>query len=104
MMHSAVHGLVDEAIVQQMYDMIVENARKYLDVPSTVDAKALQPKGKDRRKPQEQNTGEGSTDYACHWCGSIEHWIKDCPYKPAQLGQQTGNQSYGSQNQSSDFS
>ena len=49
MKHSAVNGLVDETTVQQMYDMIVENARKYLDVPSTADAKALQSEGKDRR-------------------------------------------------------
>ena len=101
MKHSSVNGLVNEQIVQEMYDMLVENSRKYLDYPSTVDAKALQPKGKDRRKPQEQNTGKGSVDYACHYCGSVDHWIKDCPNKPAQMGQPTGNQQYGSQNQSS---
>ena len=81
--------------------MIGENSRKYLDHPSTVDAKALLPKGKDRIKPQEQSTGKGSVDYACHYCGSVDHWIKDCPHKLAHVGQPTGNQQYGSQNQSS---
>ena len=101
MKHSRVNGLVNEQIVEEMYDTLVENSRKYLDHPSTVDAKALQPKGKDRRKPQEQSTGKGSVDYACHFCGSVDHWIKDCPNKPAQMGQSTGNQQYSSQSQSS---
>ena len=48
MKHSAVNGLVSEDTVRQMYDMIIENARKYLDLPATVDARALQ-KGKDRK-------------------------------------------------------
>ena len=49
MKHSAVNGLVDENTVQQMYDMIVENSRKYLDAPSSAYAKVLQTKGKDRK-------------------------------------------------------
>ena len=84
--------------------MIVENSRKYLDAPSSADAKALQTKGRDRKNSQDQSTGKGSTDYACHWCGSIEHWIEDCPHKPARMSQQAGTQSYGSQNQSSNVS
>ena len=86
MKHSSVNGLVNEQIVQEMYDMLVENSRKYLDYPSPADAKSLQFEGKDRRKPQEQSTGKGSVDYACHFCGSVDHWIKDCPNKPAQMG------------------
>ena len=33
----------------KMYDMIVENSRKYSDLSSSADAKALQTKGKDRK-------------------------------------------------------
>ena len=32
MEHSSVNGLVDERTVEQMYQMIVENARRYLNV------------------------------------------------------------------------
>ena len=81
--------------------MLVENSRKYLDYPPPADAKSLQFKGKDRKTPQEQSTGKGSADYACHFCGSVDHWIKDCPHKPTQMGQSTGSQQYGSQSQSS---
>ena len=87
MEHSSVNGLVNETTVQQMYDMIVENARKYLDTPAAPDAKALRSKGKDRKKTQEQTTGKGSTEYACYYCGSTDHLIKDCPHKPAQTNQ-----------------
>ena len=34
-------------------------------------------------------------------CGSADHWIKDCPHKPTQMGQSAGSQRYGSQSQSS---
>ena len=51
MKHSSVNGLVNEQIVQEMYDMLVENSRKYLDYsPLPADAKSLQFKGKDREK------------------------------------------------------
>ena len=42
MKHSSVNGLVDEQTVQDMYEMIVESARRFLDTPSSTDAKALQ--------------------------------------------------------------
>ena len=45
MKHSSVNGLVSEQKVQEMYDMIVENARRFLDAPSSADAKALQTRG-----------------------------------------------------------
>ena len=79
MKHSSVNGLVNEQIVQEMYDMIVENSRRFLDTPSSMDAKALPAKGRDQRKAQDQGANKGSTDYGCHGCGSSDHWIKDCP-------------------------
>ena len=45
MKHSSVNGLVDEQTVQEMYEMIVENSRRFLDTPSSTDAKALQAMG-----------------------------------------------------------
>ena len=42
MKHSSVNGLVSEQTVQEMYDMIVENARSFVDAPLAADAKALQ--------------------------------------------------------------
>ena len=78
MKHSSVNGLISEETVRQMYDMIIENARRFLDAPLGPDARAVQ-KGKDRRKGQEQMAGKGANDYACHYCGSPDHWIKDCP-------------------------
>ena len=68
MKHSSVNGLVNEQIVQEMYDMIVENSRRFLDTPSSMDAKAVQAKGRYR------NTG--TTDYGCYGCGSSDHWIR----------------------------
>ena len=77
-----------------MFDMIVENARRCLDAPSSADAKALQAKGRDRRKAQDQGINKGSTDYVCHGCGSSDHWIKDCPWRQAQNTPQQGTQHY----------
>ena len=59
MKHSSVNGLVSEETVRQMYDMIIENARRFLDAPSGPDARAVQ-KGKDRRRGQEQMAGKRS--------------------------------------------
>ena len=51
MKHSSVNGLVNEQTVQEMYDMLVENSRKYLDnSPSLPDAKSMQTK---RERPEE---------------------------------------------------
>ena len=87
--HSSVNGLVNENTVQQMYDMIVENARKYLDTIEAPDAKKMQAKGKDTPKPQDQNAGKGYQDFSCYHCGSKEHLIKDFPHKPVQANPPT---------------
>ena len=65
MKHSSVNGLVSEQTVQEMYDMIVENARSVLDVPPSADAKALQSGTKDRKKPYEQSALRNQADFAC---------------------------------------
>ena len=92
MKHSSVNGLVNEQTVQEMYDMIVENSRRFLDTPSSMDAKALPAKGRDRTRAQDQAINKGSTDYGCYGCGSSDHWIKDCPWKQAQNTSQQGTQ------------
>ena len=58
MKHSSVNGLVSEEAGQEMYDMIVENSRKYFYAPSSADAKALQTEAKDRKNLQDQSTGK----------------------------------------------
>ena len=40
MKHNSVNGLVDEQTIQEMYERIVENARRFLDTQSSTDAKA----------------------------------------------------------------
>ena len=55
MKHSSVNGLVSDQTVQEMYDMIVENARSFLDVPPSADAKVLQSRTKDRKKTFDQS-------------------------------------------------
>ena len=67
--------------VEQMYDMIVENARRYLDVPpeDLPTSKKLEPKN--RGKPREQGAGRQSQDDTCFQCGSKDHWIRDCPHR-----------------------
>ena len=95
MKHSSVNGLVSEQTVQDMYDMIVENARSFVDAPSAADAKALQSRNKDRKKPYEQAAVRNQTDFACFGCGSKDHWFKDCPHRQAiqqQVAQQYQNQ------------
>ena len=84
MKHSSVNGLVDEQTVQEMYEMIVENSRRFLDTPSSTDAKALPAMEKPRIKAQDKGINKVSVDYACYGCGSSDHWIKDCPMKQAQ--------------------
>ena len=51
MKHSSVNGLVREQTVQELYEMIVDNARGFVDAPLNADAKAIQPRNKDRTKP-----------------------------------------------------
>ena len=72
--------------------MIVENARSFVDAPSSADAKALPSRNKDRKKPYEQAAVKNQTDIACFGCGSKDHWFKDCPHR--QVIQQQVSQHY----------
>ena len=87
MEHSSVNGLVNEKTVEQMYDMIVENARRFLDVPpeDLPSSKKFEPKN--RGKPQEQGAGRSNQDDTRFQCGSKDHWIRDCPHRQQQQQQ-----------------
>ena len=86
MKHSSVNGLVSEQTVQELYEMIVDNARKFVDAPLNADVKAVQPKYPNRKRTYEQ-AAIRNQDYACYECGSQEHLVKDCPKKQGQLQQ-----------------
>ena len=48
MKHSSVNGLVNDKTVNDLYDMLLEHSRKYLDVqPATPIAGAMQTKSKE---------------------------------------------------------
>ena len=49
MKHSSVNGLMDISTVQEVYDMIVEYARGFVDASSSAEAKTLQQRIKDRK-------------------------------------------------------
>ena len=68
-----------------MYDMIVEHARGFVDVSSNADAKAIQQRNKDRKKPFENSVSKGSGELECYGCGSKDHFLKGCPKKHAVL-------------------
>ena len=64
--HSSVNGLVDMTTVKSLYDMILDHARAY--VVTKVEVKQAfvdKPKG-------------------CFHCGSIEHWMYECPWRNDQ--------------------
>ena len=65
MKHSSVNGLVSNETVQEMYDMIVENARNFLDVPPSADVKALQSRIKDKKRMYEQYALKNQGDLSC---------------------------------------
>ena len=100
MKHSSVNGLVSNATVQEMYDMIVENARNCLDVSPSADVKALQSRIKDRKRMYEQTVSRNQGDLSCFNCGSKDHWFKDCPQKPV-VQRQVPQQNQGSSSQQS---
>ena len=82
MKHSSVNGLVNEKTVQDLYDMLLESSRKYLDFqPSTPAANVAQTKGKENVSSQKQATGNSPAENACYYCGSAGHWMKDCPHR-----------------------
>ena len=81
MKHSRVNGLVSEKTVQDLYDILLETSRKYLDIqPSMPAANAAQTKGKENFSSQRQVAGNNSAENACYYCGSADHWMKDCPH------------------------
>ena len=83
-----------------MYDMIVENAWNFLDVPPSADIKALQSIIKDKKRMNEQTVLKNQGDWSCFNCGSKDHWFKDCPQKPV-VQRQAPQQNQGSSSQQS---
>ena len=101
MKHSSVNGLVNEQTVQDLYDMLLEKSRKYLDVqPSMPAAGSVQTKGRENFYSQRQSTGKNSIENTCFFFGSADHWMKDCPRRSMQPAGSTGQSSNsGAKNQ-----
>ena len=76
--HSSVNGLVSEQTVQELYEMIVDNARGYVDGIPNADVKVVQQRQYDRRKPYEQQA-QRREDMVCYNCGSKDHLYRECP-------------------------
>ena len=58
-------------------------------------------KGKDKFNSQKQATGKSPAENACYYCGSADHWMKDCPHKSTQVAGSSGqSSSSGVKNQS----
>ena len=74
--------------------MLLENSRKYLDVqPAAPLAGATQAKGKDYPNAQKQSSGRNFLPNTCFFCGSVYHWMKDCPHRVAQPAGSKGQSS-----------
>ena len=80
MKHSSVNGLVSEQTVQEMYDMIVDNARGFVDGSPNPETKAAQARPQDRKRGYEQ-TGQKPQEMTCFNCGAKDHFWRECPKK-----------------------
>ena len=56
-------------------------------------ANAAQTKGKENFSSQGQAAGKNSAENACYYCGSADHWMKDCPHRSTQSASSTGQSS-----------
>ena len=65
MKHSSVNGLVNEQTVSDLYSMLLDNSRQYLDVqPAVPSAGAMQAKGREYPNSQKQPPGRNfSSEY-----------------------------------------
>ena len=71
--HSSINGLMSEQMVDEMYGMMLEHARKYVDGNNLhAGVRALQPRAKETfRRPMD---GKGySSENTCFNCGSKDH-------------------------------
>ena len=94
MKHSSINGLVDEKTVEQMYQMIVENARRYMNIAADEMPNAKKVDPKPSSKPKDYK-GRDDKDAGCWRCGSKSHWIRDCPQPEPPTQQQTKPSSSG---------
>ena len=78
MKHSSVNGLVSEQTVQELYEMIVDNARGFIDGVPNADVKAVQPRYQDRKRAYEPPALRNQ-DMVCYNCGSKDHLYREYP-------------------------
>ena len=74
MKHSSVTGLVEMTTVQEVFDMIAEHARGFVDASSSADAKAIQQRTKERKKFSDQSAVRTTGELECYGCGSKDHF------------------------------
>ena len=73
MKHSSVNGLVNDKTVSDLYDMLLENSRKYLDIqPAAPSVGSMQSKGKDYPNTQKQSSGRNFLQILV---SSVVQWI-----------------------------
>ena len=56
-------------------------------------AGSVRTKGRENFNSQRQSTGKNSTENTCFFCGSADHWMKDCPHRSTQPACSTGQSS-----------
>ena len=76
MKHSSVNGLMEITTVQEVFDMIVEHVRGFVDAASSADAKAIQQRSKERKKFSDQSASKNSGELECCGCGSKDHFLR----------------------------
>ena len=92
MKHSSVDGLMGLSTVQEVYDMIAEYARGFVDASSNAEAKAIQQRTKDRKRFPDQSGVRNSGEMECFGCGSKDHVLKDGLKKQTTSQQNDKNQ------------
>ena len=76
MKHSSVNGLMELSTVQEVFDMIVEYARGFIDASSSAEAKAIQQRTKERKRFSDQSGVRNSGEMECYGCGTKDHFLR----------------------------
>ena len=97
MNHSSMNGKVSKESVEELFNMITEHARMYVEISPNAEkneAKMLQQR-QQRKRPQGYYQADASPPVnRCYQCGSKDHWVKDCPHLPRAAPMANNRQPY----------
>ena len=97
MNHSSMNGKVSKESVEELFNMITEHARMYVEISSNAEkneAKMLQQR-QQRKRPQGYYQADASPPVnRCYQCGSKDHWMKDCPHQQRAANMANNRQPY----------